>query len=106
MSPASEQAFATLRLRAHNHPGASSSEWAAWEPLQNFEKGRLMDSGDCFSRLDGHRKRAVLQLVVDITSGRSGVVELRKATAGHASSAVCPGAFTLDMRGYFRLTML
>lgn len=77
MSPASEQAVAALRLRAHNHPGASSGEWAAWELLRNFEKGRLVDFGECFARLDGHGKRAVIQLLVDITSGRTGMIEFR-----------------------------
>jgi hypothetical protein len=87
MSPASEQAVAALRLRAHNHPGASSGEWAAWELLRNFEKGRLVDFGECFSRLDGHGQRAILQLLADITSGRTGMVELRKITAGRTSPA-------------------
>ena len=78
MSPASEQAVAALRLRAHNHPGASSGEWAAWELLQNFEQGRLVDFGKCFNRLDGHGQRAMIQMLVDITSGRTCLVELRQ----------------------------
>ena len=87
MSPASEQAVAALRRRAHNHPGASSGEWAAWELLQNFEKGRLVDFWEYYSQLDGHGQRAVIQLLVDITSGRTGMIELRKVTAGRTSPA-------------------
>jgi hypothetical protein len=77
MSPASEQAIATLRQRARSHPGASSGEWAAWELLQDFGKRRLVDFGECFVRLDGGGKRSVIQLLVDITEGRTGLFDLR-----------------------------
>lgn len=58
------------------HPGASSGERAAWEILQNFHDGSKLDFADCFARLDGNGKRAVVQLLADIASGKTGLVEL------------------------------
>lgn len=70
-------ALATLRRMARGHPGASSGERAAFELLQNFQAGRSVDLADCFVRLDGTGKRAVLQLLLDLASGKTGLCELR-----------------------------
>ncbi len=75
MTPESEQALATLRRMARGHPGASSGERAAFELLQNFQAGRPVNFSDCFVRLDGTGKRAVLQLLLDLTAGRTGINE-------------------------------
>jgi len=76
MSPASEDAFATLRRMARGHPGASSGEQAAWEILANLREGMPVKFGECFVRLDGSGKRAVMQLLADLATGRTGLTEL------------------------------
>jgi len=77
MSPACTAALAELRRMARGHPGASSGERAAWEILQNLETGRSVDFADCFCRLDGMGKRAVVQLLLDLATGTTGLIELR-----------------------------
>jgi hypothetical protein len=77
MSPASQDALAVLRRMARGHPGASSGEHAAWELLQNLQSGKRVDFGDCYCRLDGTGKRAVVQLLVDLATGATGLIELR-----------------------------
>ena len=76
MSPKSESALQTLRLIARSHPGASSGEWAAAEMLRNLSQHSRIDFMDCFCRLDGRGKRAVIQLLDDIASGQTGLIEL------------------------------
>ncbi|MSU66023.1 MAG: hypothetical protein EXS38_07990 [Opitutus sp.] len=77
MSPASEQALAALRRVARGHAGASSGELAAWDILQNLTEGRSVDFSDAFVRLDGEGRRAVVQLLVDLAAGKTGLIELR-----------------------------
>jgi hypothetical protein len=62
---------------ARGHPGASSGERAAWELLQNLQTGRSVDLADCYCRLDGTGKRAVVQLLLDMAAGTTGLTELR-----------------------------
>ncbi len=76
MTSESEQALATLRRMARGHPGASSGERAAFEILRNRRDGTPVDFGDCFVRLDGMGKRTVVQLLIDIATGKTGLVEL------------------------------
>lgn len=77
MSPASAAALVVLRRMARGHPGASSGEHAAWEILQNLETGRSVDFSDCYCRLDGTGKRAVVQLLLDLAIATTGLLELR-----------------------------
>ncbi|HRE04623.1 MAG TPA: hypothetical protein PKX00_03375 [Opitutaceae bacterium] len=77
MSPESEQALATLHRMARGHAGASSGERAAFGLLQNLETAAQVDMADCFVRLDSTGKRAVLQLLLDLASGKTGLSELR-----------------------------
>lgn len=77
MTAASEEALVTLRSVARGHAGASSGEAAAWEILGNLERGATVDFGDAFVRLDGSGKRAVILLLADIATGRTGLHELR-----------------------------
>ncbi len=76
MSPTSADALATLHRIARDHPGASSSERAAWEILQNFRDGTPVNFSEDFVLLDGTGKLAVVRLLVDLTNGRTGLVEL------------------------------
>ena len=76
MSPASQDALSTLRRMARGHPGASSGERAAWDILRNLRDGTPLKFGECFVRLDGVGKRAVMQLLVDLTTGSTGLAEL------------------------------
>jgi hypothetical protein len=62
---------------ARGHPGASSGERAAWEIMQNLTDGRPLDFSDCFVRLDGNGKRAVILLLVDLATGKTGLSDLR-----------------------------
>jgi len=77
MSPESESAMKTLRRIARGHAGASSGERAAWEILQNLQNGSAVDFTDCYVRLDGTGKRAVVQLLVDLATGKTGLIDLR-----------------------------
>ena len=77
MSPDTEEALSTLRRTARGHPGASSGERAAWEIMQNLTDSRPLDFGDCFVRLDGNGKRAVVLLLVDLATGKTGLSDLR-----------------------------
>jgi hypothetical protein len=77
MSPASAAALTVLRRMARGHPGASSGERAAWDLLQNLETGRRVDLVDCYCRLDGTGKHAVVQLLLDMATGTTGLSELR-----------------------------
>lgn len=76
MTAASTVALDTLRRMARGHPGASSGEIAAWEILGNLQAGTPVDFGDCFVRMDGAGKRAVVQLLVDLMTGATGLREL------------------------------
>jgi hypothetical protein len=76
MTSESEQALATLRRMARGHPGASSGERAAFDLLQNLQAGRPVNFGDCYVRLDGTGKRAVLRLLADMATGGTGLSEL------------------------------
>lgn len=76
MTVESEQSWNTLRAKARGHAGASSGERAAWEILRNLRDGAPLNFGDCFVRLDGSGKRAVLQLLVDVATGKTGISEL------------------------------
>lgn len=76
MSPASAGALATLQRMARSHPGASSGERAALEILRNLKDRTKVDFGDCFVRLDGEGKRAVIQLLLDVATGKTGLVDL------------------------------
>lgn len=76
MSPKSQQALATLRRMARRHPGASSGERAAWGILRNLQDGTPVNFGDCYVRLDGVGKRAVVRLLIDLATGQTGLNEL------------------------------
>ena len=76
MSPASQEAFATLQRMARGHAGASSGEAAAWEIMQNLQAGTPVNFAGDFVRLDGTGKRAVVQLMVDLATGETGLSEL------------------------------
>ncbi|MBI2513270.1 MAG: hypothetical protein HYV96_14935 [Opitutae bacterium] len=76
MSPASADALTTLPRMARNHPGASSGERAAWEILQNLREGTPVNFTEDFVRLDGCGRRAVVQLLIDLATGATGLVEL------------------------------
>lgn len=77
MSPDTAEALSTLRRTARGHAGASSGERAAWEIMQNLTDSRPLDFGDCFVRLDGNGKRAVVLLLVDLATGKTGLSDLR-----------------------------
>lgn len=77
MSPDSHQAMVLLTAKARSHPGASSGERAAQDILENFRQGREIDFGDAFVRLDVMGKRAVLQLLQEIATGRIALWDLR-----------------------------
>lgn len=77
MTAASKEALATLRRMARGHAGASSGESAAWAILANLRDGADVDFAGSFVRLDGCGKRAVVQLLVDLTTGKTGLIELR-----------------------------
>lgn len=76
MTPQSTAALAALRRMARGHAGASSGERAAWEILENLRNGARVNFGDCFVRLDGTGKRAVVQLLVDLANGGTGLAEI------------------------------
>lgn len=75
MSPQSQAAWATLQRMARGHPGASSGERAAWEITRNLQEGVPVNFGDCFVRLDGGGKRAVVQPLVDLANGKTELSE-------------------------------
>jgi hypothetical protein len=77
MSPAGAEAWTTLRRMARGHPGASSGERAAFDLVRNFQTGKTVDLADCFVRLDGEGKRAVVLLLIDLASGNTGLSEVR-----------------------------
>ena len=76
MTAASKVALDTLRRMARGHAGASSGEVAAWEILGNFREGTSVDFAGNFVRLDSCGKRAVVQLLLDLTTGGTGLSEL------------------------------
>jgi len=76
MTAASTVALDTLRRMARGHAGASSGEVAAWEILGNFREGTSVDFAGNFVRLDSCGKRAVVQLLLDLTTGGTGLSEL------------------------------
>jgi len=77
MTAASTVALDTLRRMARGHAGASSGEIAAWDILKNFQEGRAVDFSGAFVRIDGEGRRAVVQLLVDLATGKTGLIELR-----------------------------
>lgn len=77
MSPAGTDAWITLRRMAHGHPGASSGERAAFDLVRNFKTGEPVDLADCFVRLDGEGKKAVVLLLIDLAAGDAGLAEFR-----------------------------
>jgi len=77
MTPESTAALATLRQMARGHPGASSGERAAWEVLQNLEHGTPIDFADAFVSMDGRGKHAIVRLLVDLSIGKTGLIEFR-----------------------------
>jgi hypothetical protein len=76
MTAASKEALVTLRRMARGHVGASSGETAAWEILANLRDGAEVDFAGNFVRLDSCGKRAVVQLLLDLTTGGTGLSEL------------------------------
>jgi len=76
MTAASKVALDTLRRIARGHAGASSGETAAGEILGNLREGTPMNFAGNFVRLDRCGKRAVVQLLLDLTTGRTGLSEL------------------------------
>lgn len=76
MTAASKEALVTLRRMARGHAGASSGEAAAWAILGNLREGTAVDFAGNFVRLDGYGKRAVVQLLLDLTTGGTGLCEL------------------------------
>ncbi len=77
MTPASVSALTTLRRIARGHRGASSGERAAWDILQSLQNDVPVNFFDCFVRLDGEGRRAVVQLLVDLANGKTGLIDLR-----------------------------
>jgi hypothetical protein len=77
MTPGAQYAWTLLRLSARGHPGASSGERAAFDLVTNFRTGCAVDFADCFARLDGEGRYAMLVLLIEVTSGRLGLFELR-----------------------------
>ena len=61
---------------ARGHAGASSGELAAWELLKNLTEGRPVDFGSCLVRLDATGRNAVVMLVIDLATGKTGLSEL------------------------------
>ena len=76
MTAASKEALVTLRRMARGHAGASSGETAAWEILANLRDGAEVDFAGNFVRLDSCGKRAVVQLLLDLTTGGTALSEL------------------------------
>lgn len=76
MTAASKGALITLQRMACGHAGASSGEPAAWEILTNLRDGAAVDFAGNFARLDSCGKRAVVQLLLDLTTGGTGLSEL------------------------------
>lgn len=76
MTAASKVALETLRRMARDHAGASSGETAAWEILGNLREGTPVDFAGNFTRLDSCGKQAVMQLLLDLTAGSTGLSEL------------------------------
>ena len=76
MTAASTVALDTLRRMARGHAGASSGEVATWEILGNFREGTPVDFAGNLVRLDSCGKRAVVQLLLDLTTGGTGLSEL------------------------------
>lgn len=76
MTVASQEALVTLRRMARGHAGASSGESAAWAILANLRDGAAVDFAGNFVRLDSCGKRAVVQVLLDLTTGRTGLSEL------------------------------
>ena len=77
MNAETKEAWDTLRSMARGHPGASSGERAAYDLVRNFADGEAVDFGDCFVRLDGVSKHVVVQLLVDLAMGKTGLIEFR-----------------------------
>jgi|GEM_PF-1410302 hypothetical protein len=71
MCPTSQTALRCLQHTARGHPGASSGERAAWELLANFREGRQVNFADNFVRLDANGQRAVIQLLLDVATGKT-----------------------------------
>ena len=78
MTPEAKVAWDTLQAMVRGHPGASSGERAAYDPVRNFTDGEAVDFADCFVRLDDTGKCAVVKLLVALATGRTGLIELRK----------------------------
>lgn len=78
MNAETKEAWDALQAMARGHPGASSGERAAYDLVRNFSEGQAFDFADCFVRLDGTGKCAVVKLLVALARGRSGLIELRK----------------------------
>ena len=76
MTAASKQALVMLRRMARGHAGASSGESAAWQILANLRDGAEVDFAGNFALLDSCGKRAVVQLLLDLTTGGTGLSEL------------------------------
>lgn len=76
MSPESQAAWATLQRMARGHRSESSGERAAWEITRNLQEGVPVNFGDCFVRLDGEGKCAVVQLLVDFATSKTGLSKL------------------------------
>jgi hypothetical protein len=60
----------------HGYAGASSGETAVWEILANLRDGATVDFAGNFVRLDSCGKRAVVQLLLDLTTGETALSEL------------------------------
>lgn len=76
MTAASAESLETLRRMARGHAGASSGEIAAWEILENLRHGTSVNFSGDFVRLDSRGRRAVVQLLLDLTTGGTGLSEL------------------------------
>ena len=76
MTATSTAALDTLRRMARGHVGASSGETAAWKILGNLREGTPVDFVGNFARLDSCGKQAVVQLLLDLTTGGTGLSEL------------------------------
>ncbi len=76
MAPTTEQALAVLRKAARNHPGASGGEVRAHRILRSFTHSEPCAIGEEFVGLDAQLQHAVIQILVDLAAGKTGLIEL------------------------------
>lgn len=78
MAPTTELARSDLRETARNHPGASGGEKRAHRLLRSLTHGEPCSIIDDFVGLDSTRQLALIQILVDLATGKTGAIELRE----------------------------